>query len=193
MHITHSFHCSVCFTRPPGSGKTTYCDIMAKHLKKKYGEYNVFVANMDPGNDLLPYKADVNVQELVTVDQVMDAMELGPNGAYIFAMEFIDSHLDRVIRELHTCCAKSDPNKPRWILFDMPGQVIRSTKTFINVKRSCSLECFQKFNCNTNLLQVELYIHVKTVKDTIKKLELSQIRLCTINLVDSHHCSDPGK
>jgi len=40
--------------------------------------------------------------------------------------------------------------------------------------------------------QVELYTHVDCIKSIVEKLE-KEMTLCTLNLVDSHYCSDPGK
>ncbi len=43
--------------------------------------------------------------------------------------------------------------------------------------------------------QVELYTHNDCMKRLIKRLEEGGdgMRLCAVNLVDSHHCSDPAK
>ena len=41
---------------------------------------SVVVVNLDPANDELPYHCAVDVRELVNVDDVMQAYELGPNG-----------------------------------------------------------------------------------------------------------------
>ena len=50
---------------PPGSGKTTYCDGMSQFLKS-LGR-NVAIVNLDPANEMIPYKADVDVAELIQV------------------------------------------------------------------------------------------------------------------------------
>ncbi len=50
---------------PPGSGKTTYCDGMSQFLKG-LGR-NVAVVNLDPANENVPYKADIDVAELIQV------------------------------------------------------------------------------------------------------------------------------
>lgn len=39
---------------PPGSGKTTYCAAMAQFLET-FGR-SVAVINLDPANDILPYR-----------------------------------------------------------------------------------------------------------------------------------------
>ncbi|XP_011640657.1 GPN-loop GTPase 2 isoform X3 [Pogonomyrmex barbatus] len=41
--------------------------------------------------------------------------------------------------------------------------------------------------------QVELYTHHKSVSHIVEKLSQNLVRLCSVHLVDSHHCSDPGK
>ena len=50
---------------PPGSGKTTYCDGMSQFLKG-LGR-NVVIVNLDPANENIPYKPDVDVAELIQV------------------------------------------------------------------------------------------------------------------------------
>jgi GTPase SAR1 family protein len=41
--------------------------------------------------------------------------------------------------------------------------------------------------------QVELNTHVDSVKNIVLQLENTGFRLCSLHLVDSHYCSDPGK
>ncbi|XP_059479154.1 GPN-loop GTPase 2 [Neocloeon triangulifer] len=41
--------------------------------------------------------------------------------------------------------------------------------------------------------QVELYTHHNSAKNILSKLVEFDLRLCSVQLVDSHHCSDPGK
>lgn len=53
---------------PPGSGKTTYCLGMCQYMKA-IGR-DAAVINLDPANhgEGLPYKAAVDIQELVSVE-----------------------------------------------------------------------------------------------------------------------------
>lgn len=99
---------------PPGSGKTTYCQAMQEfltHLGRK-----VVVVNMDPANDGLPYSCAVDISELVTLDDVMDGLKLGPNGGLLYCMEYVEANLDWLENKLkeHLDC---------YFLFDCPGQV----------------------------------------------------------------------
>ena len=63
---------------PPGSGKTTYCNGMQQFLSL-LGRKAV-VVNLDPANDRLPYECAVDLADLVSLEEVMSTMHLGPNG-----------------------------------------------------------------------------------------------------------------
>ena len=43
------------------------------------------IVNLDPGNENIPYKAAVDIRELVAVPVVMEEMGLGINGALVYA------------------------------------------------------------------------------------------------------------
>ena len=99
---------------PPGSGKTTYCNGMSQFLTA-FGR-EVAIINLDPANDVLPYKADIDISDLITLSDVMDNLKLGPNGGLIYCMEFLEKNLDWLKTEL-------DKVSGKYLLFDCPGQV----------------------------------------------------------------------
>lgn len=99
---------------PPGSGKTAYCKAMSEFLQGLGRK--VAVVNLDPANDVLPYEANVNVSRLITVEDVMEQKELGPNGGLVYCMEFLEHHVNWLLDELKRF---SDC----YFLFDCPGQV----------------------------------------------------------------------
>lgn len=43
------------------------------------------------------------------------------------------------------------------------------------------------------VIQVELYTHHESMNSISTKLTENLLKLCSVNLIDSHHCSDPGK
>ena len=71
---------------PPGSGKTTYCDGMAQFLRKLGRP--VAIVNLDPANDVLPYKADIDISDLVRVEEVIGQRVL----VYVQHMRFSYEH-----------------------------------------------------------------------------------------------------
>lgn len=99
---------------PPGSGKTTYCLGMQDFLGKLGRK--VAVVNLDPANEALPYTCAVDISELVTLDDVMEGLKLGPNGGLLYCMEYLEANhdwLEDKLRLHHDC----------YFLFDCPGQV----------------------------------------------------------------------
>jgi len=139
---------------PPGSGKTTYVGAMSE-LLRSLGR-KVAIVNLDPANENMTYTADVDISDLVTVEEVMDQMKLGPNGGLMYAMQFVRTNLDWLDVKLGSVDLDS------YLIIDCPGQV-------------------------------ELYTADDNMKQIIDHLSSSDLRLTCVNLVDSHHCSDPGK
>lgn len=138
---------------PPGSGKTTYCHAMSKFLEKLGRK--VAVINIDPANENMEYKPVVDISQLIEHDDVMSHYSLGPNGALVYCMEFLEANVKWLITKVLDL-------KDYYIIIDCPGQV-------------------------------ELYTHHNSISAIANKLEENLVRLCSVHLIDSHHCSDPGK
>ncbi len=101
---------------PPDSGKSAFCE-QASAMLKELGR-NVKVVNLDPANDNLPYHADVNIDDLVQVSEVMEIEKLGPNGGLLYAMEYLEKNISWLLDEF-----KKFGEKDNFILVDFPGQV----------------------------------------------------------------------
>eukprot|EP00965_Chrysotila_dentata_P052134 1730040-Pleurochrysis_carterae.AAC.5 len=99
---------------PPGSGKTTYCQGM-RQLLEALGR-KVAVVNLDPANERMPYTAELDIAELISVEGAVETCGLGPNGALVYCLEYLATNIDWLLdklEELSDC----------YVLFDMPGQV----------------------------------------------------------------------
>ncbi|CAM9358364.1 unnamed protein product [Phaeothamnion confervicola] len=101
---------------PPGSGKTTYCNGMQQYMTA-IGR-DCAIVNLDPANhgETLPYKADVDIEELASLEDVMREFDLGPNGGLMYCVEYLEKNLDWLFERLNALEGK-------YLLFDFPGQV----------------------------------------------------------------------
>ena len=71
---------------PAGSGKSTYCQTIFQHCSALGQRRHQFGSRSGPLNG--PVTADV--QDLITVDDVMEELDLGPNGALMYCMEYLE-------------------------------------------------------------------------------------------------------
>jgi len=118
---------------PAGSGKTTLTASFGRWVEEKQG-LSVGYVNLDPGADILPYKADFDIRRYVNVRDVMKKYGLGPNGAFIKCADLMLEDLERII-------AGIDSVKSEYVIVDTPGQMElfvfrRSGPTIIDGLRS---------------------------------------------------------
>lgn len=76
----------------PGAGKSTYCNGMMQILSQL--ERPALCVNLDPANDELPFKCDVDIRELITVEDAMEHLGLGPNGALRYCMQTLAENIE---------------------------------------------------------------------------------------------------
>ncbi|XP_023331962.1 GPN-loop GTPase 2 [Eurytemora carolleeae] len=100
---------------PPGSGKTTYVGSMAE-LLRNLGR-KVAIINLDPANENVEYKADIDISDLIQLEEVMDSVKLGPNGGLIYCMEFLRENFSWLMDRIEQLASNS------YLLIDCPGQV----------------------------------------------------------------------
>ncbi len=97
-----------------GSGKSLLTASFSEWLR--INEQNVATLNLDPGVIKLPYTPDIDVRDYVTIDEIMDKYELGPNGALIMAADLIASEVENLRKEIEEV-------NPDILLIDTPGQM----------------------------------------------------------------------
>jgi GTPase SAR1 family protein len=85
----------------PGTGKTTFCFALQQFLEQLKRTHALI--NLDPANENMEYKVDyfksnfqcdIDIQGLITLNEIMDKLQLGPNGAMIYAMEFLEENIN---------------------------------------------------------------------------------------------------
>ncbi|EGG22743.1 GPN-loop GTPase 3 [Cavenderia fasciculata] len=99
---------------PAGSGKSTYCDAMRKYCEEI--KRVVHVVNLDPAAEVFEYPVSVDIKNLITVDEVMEELEYGPNGGLVYAMEYLIENMDWFTDEI------GDYDED-YLIIDCPGQI----------------------------------------------------------------------
>ena len=72
--------------------------------------------NLDPGAERVHYDPEFDVRELVSLSDVMDEYDLGPNGAQILAADLVASQADEVFEVIEGLSCDM-------LVVDTPGQV----------------------------------------------------------------------
>lgn len=103
---------------PPGSGKSTFCHGMYQFLSALGRK--LCIINLDPANDRLPYpECALDIRDYITLEEIMDELNLGPNGGLMYALESLnESGIDVFIGKVHKLMSELN-----YLIFDCPGQV----------------------------------------------------------------------
>ena len=75
-----------------GAGKSTYC-----HAIQNMGELlnrRIHIVNLDPACEKFFYKPLVDINDLISVQDVMEELQLGPNGSLLYCLEYLNDNFD---------------------------------------------------------------------------------------------------
>ncbi|KAL8971723.1 MAG: hypothetical protein Q9183_000916 [Haloplaca sp. 2 TL-2023] len=100
---------------PAGAGKTTFCNSLIQHLR--LNKRSCFYVNLDPAAEDFSYEPDLDIKDLISLEDVMEEMGLGPNGGLIYCFEFLLQNLDFLTEALEPL------TEEYLIIFDLPGQI----------------------------------------------------------------------
>ncbi|RYP02950.1 hypothetical protein DL764_005476 [Monosporascus ibericus] len=100
---------------PAGAGKSTFCAALVTHLQ--LNRRSAFYINLDPAAETFEHTPDLDIRELISLEDVMEEMGLGPNGGLIYCLEFLMENLDFLTEALEPL------TEEYLIVVDMPGQI----------------------------------------------------------------------
>ncbi len=70
---------------------------------------------MDPAAEIFKYRCDIDIRDMVSLDDVQELMNYGPNGGLVYCMEYLIDHIDEFMQDLNEFADDS------FIFFDCPG------------------------------------------------------------------------
>mmetsp|Transcript_22638 Transcript_22638/g.44429 ORF Transcript_22638/g.44429 Transcript_22638/m.44429 type:complete len:365 (-) Transcript_22638:80-1174(-) len=148
---------------PAGSGKSTYCFAIQNYLNAISTRLPALVVNLDPGQERTEEQDekqpfDVDVRDLISVSDVTEELDFGPNGALVFCMEHLVDNIEWLKDELDNVGGSDD----EYFIFDCPGQV--ELYTHIPVLRTI-VERLQSWNMHVCVVHV---IDALFIDDTSK-------------------------
>ena len=97
-----------------GAGKSSL--VTSFQRWSRFLETEVIAVNLDPGAERVHYDAEFDVRDLISLTEVMDEYDLGPNGAQILAADLLAAQAGEVADQLHTLSGEM-------MIVDTPGQV----------------------------------------------------------------------
>ncbi|KAI0166015.1 GPN-loop GTPase 3 like protein [Xylariaceae sp. FL1272] len=100
---------------PAGAGKSTFCASLITHLQ--LNRRSAFYVNLDPAAESFEHTPDLDIKDLISLEDVMEEMGLGPNGGLIYCFEFLMENLDFLSDALDSL------TEEYLIIIDMPGQI----------------------------------------------------------------------
>lgn len=151
------------------------------------------IVNLDPANTFLPYECTVSISELIKLEDVMDNLDLGPNGGMIYCMEYLEKNIAWLVAKLESTI-KASTEGAAYFLFDLPGQVELFTHhTCLNSIlgtlqkdldiRFCAIHLVDSYHCADPAKFISI---VFLSLATMLRLELPHINvLSKIDLVES--------
>lgn len=112
---------------PAGSGKSTFCQHFLNHCAMASRPAHLF--NLDPAADTEPdplptasprpqskYSPSKDIKDLVTIQEVMQEMSLGPNGALLYSLELLLENRSWLDDDL-------SQYEDEFLVIDCPGQI----------------------------------------------------------------------
>ncbi|KAK0612998.1 GPN-loop GTPase [Bombardia bombarda] len=94
---------------------STFCASLITHLQ--LNRRSAFYVNLDPAAETFEHQPDLDIKDLISLEDVMDEMKLGPNGGLIYCFEFLMENLDFLTEALDSL------TEEYLVIIDMPGQI----------------------------------------------------------------------
>eukprot|EP00964_Phaeocystis_antarctica_P016735 scaffold9208_cov68-Phaeocystis_antarctica.AAC.4 len=171
---------------PAGSGKSTYCELMRNHIETL--NRRVHVVNLDPAAEHFRYPVAADIRDLISLEDVMTEMKLGPNGGLIYCMER-GRQPTQTAQQLRSAPHSPAPRQPDSSPGATAPQQPRSSATAARAQHrslrgpqdvldDLGGDEYVLFDCPG---QIELYSHVPAMQQLTQELTLTLTLTLTLN------------
>ncbi|KAG0147691.1 hypothetical protein CROQUDRAFT_655904 [Cronartium quercuum f. sp. fusiforme G11] len=99
---------------PAGSGKSTFTSALITHAQTLGRTLHLF--NLDPAAEHFEYEPSIDIRDLISLEDVMEELEFGPNGGLVYCFEYLLNNLDWLQENLNTY-------DEDYLVIDCPGQI----------------------------------------------------------------------
>lgn len=107
---------AVLVTGPAGAGKSTFSNALITQLHTS--KRTAHLVNLDPAAsaDSFEYEPTIDIKNLISLDDVMNELEYGPNGGLVYCFEYLLENMDWLEEEL-------GGYEDDYLIIDCPGQI----------------------------------------------------------------------
>ncbi|CAH7666204.1 GPN-loop GTPase 3 like protein [Phakopsora pachyrhizi] len=130
---------------PAGSGKSTFSSSLITHAQTLGRVMHLF--NLDPAAEEFGYEPSIDIRDLISLDDVMEELDFGPNGGLVYCFEYLLKNLDWLQENLNNY-------EDDYLVIDCPGQI--ELYTHFNIIQQIVQVLTVEFNfrlCATYLLE----------------------------------------
>ncbi|KAF6256362.1 hypothetical protein COO60DRAFT_1640782 [Scenedesmus sp. NREL 46B-D3] len=95
---------------------STYVEHLHQHCQAI--KRSIHCINLDPAAEAFAYPVSIDIRDLVSLEDVMAELQLGPNGGLLYCMEYMEENLEEWLGEELEGYGDDD-----YLVFDCPGQI----------------------------------------------------------------------
>lgn len=162
---------------PAGVGKSTFCSSLILHAQDT--KRAAHLVNLDPAAENFTIEPSLDVRNLITLEDVMEELDLGPNGGLIYCMEYLLENIDWLEESLEGY--ESD-----FLFIDCPGQIELYThyqimRQLIRVFEQLNYRCISVYLLESQFIQdtSKYFAGVLNAMATMVQLEIPHINVLT--------------
>lgn len=132
--------------------------------------------NLDPAADKFDYEPTIDIRELISLNDVMDELEFGPNGGLVYCFEWVQLRIR---------------GRRKWEEWGLTGRYLLNNLDWLDDELGDYDSDYLIIDCPG---QIELYTHIPLLPRLLTHLQVSlNFRTSAAYLIDSQFMQDKTK